>query len=60
MPDPVQNNATPTPPLEVVNDGPLSRMMPAMITPKGTWFAWGFIAGLLFASAAVYVVKKKM
>jgi len=26
----------------------------------GAWFAWGFIGGLMFAAAAVYVVKKKL
>lgn len=59
---PASSTDSSTPPLEVVNDGtgPLSRIMPPLITPKGSWFAWGFIAGILFTTAAIYVVKKKM
>ncbi len=26
----------------------------------GAWFAWGFIGGLMFAGAAVYVIRKKL
>ena len=26
----------------------------------GAWFAWGFIGGLMFSAAAVYIVKKKL